>query len=454
MPGSSLRPVPVEVRDFYGRRYRVGETDRELTGRSRRFLLLVAWAGMMAVSVGQYGFGAVLPSLGQVHGWSLQQGCWVLAVWTLCQAATVYPVSRLRDRFRVVPSVTLGIGAVLCATGLVTLANHASFVVVLLNHGVLGGIGAGLVYATCLGVAARWYPERPAGAAFVSGAFAYGAIPFILLAGQFWGVGSIRVVLAGTALVVLVVLVACAVLLKDPPPNWWPAHLDPRAWALDKSVNHGLRYNRPAIRHYSPAELFRNPTGRLLFAAVLCAATVALFDIAYLALFTTERGWSPGFGAAAVGVLAAVSGAARPVAGWAANHRGRGRVLRIALCLGGAAQFVLLTGGEHRIPAILLTGAFLVGAAVGTCYSLLPGLVEGYFGEGPGLANFGLCYGAKAIGGLLGAGLAASLAMSSGHAVAFTVAALLSFAGAGLIGFLRQPGLPRLTMPGMFGMRS
>jgi MFS family permease len=48
------------------------------------------------------------------------------------------------------------------------------------GYSVLGGIGAGLVYATCINMVGKWYPEkRGARTAFVNGGFAYGAVPFI-----------------------------------------------------------------------------------------------------------------------------------------------------------------------------------------------------------------------------------------------------------------------------------
>ncbi|MEU6644140.1 MFS transporter [Saccharomonospora sp. NPDC046836] len=442
-------PVPVlkEIRDYYGRRYRVGQTDRDLLGRSRTWMFWAAWAAMLVASVGQYGYGALMPVLGSTHGWSLAQGGWVLAVWILCQSGTVYPAARLRGRLGVPPAVPMLVGAVLCATGLVTLGGSGSLVVVLLNHGVLGGIGAGLIYGTCLGVVASWYPERPARTAFVGGAFAYGSIPFVVLAGQFATPDGIEAFLGVAGVLVVLLVAAAALLLRDPPDYWWPPHVDPREWALDKSVNRGLRRNRPPIRRYSDAEMVRSPVFRLLYLAVTCLTAVILFDIAHLAVFAVESGWSAGFGAAALAVLAAASGLTRTAEGWASDRFGRRRVVRVALCAGGVAQLLLLSAGQQGSATLLLLGAALAGGAAGACYGLLPGLVEGHFGERPGLPNFGVFYGAKSVGGLLGVALAGYVAGSDGYAVAFLVAAVLSVTGAGLVGALRLPGLPRLPLP-------
>ncbi|RBM23807.1 MFS transporter [Prauserella sp. PE36] len=449
MSGVSFVPKVKEIRDFYGRRYRVGETDRDLLGRSRRWMLWAAWTAMLVASVGQYGFGALMPVLGTTHGWTLAQGGWVLAVWILCQSGTVYPAARLRSRLGLAPAATMLVGAALCAAGLVTLGGSTSFVVVLLNHGVLGGIGAGLVYGTCLGVVAKWYPERPARTAFVSGAFAYGSIPFVVLAGQFARPGSMEAFLGVAGLAVMLLVGAAALILRDPPRYWWPAHVDPRAWALDKSVNPGLRNNRPPIRRYSAAEMVRCPESGLLYLAVTCLAAVILFDIAYLAVFATASGWSAEFGAAALAVLAAASGATRTAEGWAGDRFGRRCVVRVALYAGGVAQLLLLFSGQQGNAPLLLLGAALAGGAAGACYGLLPGLVEGHFGEQPGLPNFGIFYGAKSVGGLIGVALAGYAVSSDGYPVMFVVAAVLSLTGAGLVRFLRQPGRPRLPLPGL-----
>jgi MFS family permease len=408
----------IAIRDFYGRRYRVGETDRALLGRSRSWLLGVAWAAMLAAGIGQYGYAALLPALVRSRGWTWQQGCWVLAIWTVCQGATVYPAARAR----LTPAVTLTVGAVLCAAGLVALFGSSTFAVVLVDHAMLGGVGAGLVYGTCLSVVTRWYPERPSRPALASGAFAYGSLPLLALAADPGELGFLA------AAAVLILVGTSAIVLCNPPEDWWPADVDPKRWALDKTVNPSLRRNRPAIRQYSAGEVVRCPVSRLLYVAVACAAAVALFDIAYLAAFA---------GLLAAGLFACASGIARGGADWAGARFGRRTVLCAVLGLAGLAQLLLLCG------AAVLAGACLAGAAAGACYALLPGVVAGHFGEQLGLPNFGLFYGAKAAGGLTGVLLAAYLGGQAG----FLVTAVLGLVAAALVLSLRQPGRPVLRLP-------
>ncbi len=425
-----------ELQDVYGRRYRVGESDRELLGRSRTWITGLAAAAMLAAGVQQYGFGAIAASLSRTPGWTFGGIVLSLAVWAICQAGAAFPVAWLRDRGLLPAPVAMAAGAVLCAAGLVTLGHATSLLTVFFGYSVLGGLGTGLVYATCIGAVLAWFPDRTGSrAGIVSGAFAAGSVPFVVLATV---VPAARPVLLDvTAAVVLAVIAGCAALLRYPPRNWWPATPEPRAWALDRAHN-----RRPAVRHYRPAELFRCGTTLSLYLVVVPAAAVLLFDLAYLATFTAARS-GPGLAAAALASLAAATGSGRVLIGRFAGRLGRPRILRCALLAGGVAQFVLFFSGEHRHAVGLLLGVALAGLGNGCCYTLLVGLVREYFGEESPAQNFGILYSAKAVGAVVGTGLAA-LAMTG---PGFVAAGLLSLAAAALSGRLAQPGRPGSLLP-------
>jgi MFS family permease len=237
------------------------------------------------------------------------------------------------------------------------------------------------------------------------------------------------------------VIAGCSALLRYPPRHWWPATPEPRAWALDRAHN-----RRPAVRHYRPAELFRCGTTLALYLVVVLAAAVLLFDLAYLATFVAERS-GPGLAAAALALLAAATGSGRVLIGRLADRIGRHRILRFALLAGGVAQFVLFYSGEHRHAVGLLLGVALAGLGNGCCYTLLVGLVREYFGEESAAQNFGILYSAKAVGAVVGIGLAALVVTSHGFVGAFAAAGVLSLAGAVLSGRLTQPGRPKSLLP-------
>ena len=75
-----------EITDANDRVYRVGETDRELLGRSRAWMVWLPWAAMMAISVYEYGYGAAAKSLRDAHHWTMSETFWLLSIWAFFQA--------------------------------------------------------------------------------------------------------------------------------------------------------------------------------------------------------------------------------------------------------------------------------------------------------------------------------------------------------------------------------
>jgi hypothetical protein len=88
-----VMPTPRDVRDVYGRRYRIGEDARELTGHSRRWQLWAAWACMVAISPLQYSFGTAALGLESGRSWGSAQTLWLLALFVACQALVAIPAA-------------------------------------------------------------------------------------------------------------------------------------------------------------------------------------------------------------------------------------------------------------------------------------------------------------------------------------------------------------------------
>ncbi|MEU4764373.1 MFS transporter [Actinosynnema sp. NPDC023794] len=432
-----------EVLDVYGRRYRIGESDHELLGRPRGRTAWLSGIAMLVTGTAQYGFGALVPVLEQ--RWSLVELCWAFALWTACQAGVAFPAAWLRDRGLVPPRTAVVLGAVLGAIGLLTLGSADHLLVVYLGYSLVGGVGTGLVYATCVGTVIRWFPDRVTGRiSLITGAFALGGVPFALAAGLWFDAGNRTAFLSVAALVVLVVVTACGLPLRDPPPNWWPADVDPRHRELRTH-----RSNRPAIRHFKPGEALRSGVLAPMYVTVVFAAAVSLFDLVFLAAFAGAAGGVDNtvFAAVALAVLAASAGAGRILAGRISEAIGRRLTLRLAMATGGLAQLVLLFGGQRQDAVALLVGAGVAGLGTSCCYSLLVGLVREYFGEDTAPLNFAVIYSAKALGGVLGVGLASLVVVSHGYPGPFLTAAVLGVAGAALGGRFSRPGRPRQLLP-------
>src|ERR1700736_6443956 len=225
-----------DVTDANNRVYRVGETDRELLGRSRAWMVWLPWAAMMAVSVYEYGYGAAAKSLRDAHGWSMSQTFWLLSIWAFFQALVAFPAGRLREKGIVSARAAMLAGAVLSAVGFFSIAHSNDLVIAYLGFAVCGGTGVGLVYATCINIVGKWYPERRgAKTGFVCSGFAYGAVPFIFIFSYALHPNTYVWVLDLVGLFMLLVVATCGAFFRDPPKNWWPADVDPVQWAASNS---------------------------------------------------------------------------------------------------------------------------------------------------------------------------------------------------------------------------
>jgi MFS family permease len=421
-----------EVRDHHGRRYRVGEQPRDLIGRSRKATLWLCWAPMLVVGTMQYAYGAAVPAL-VANGHDTGSLLWALAGWAVFQASAGFPVAHLRQRNRVGPRTVMVVGAFLCALGVLSLAHAHTLPGLLAGYAVIGGTGAGLVYAACTSTAGKWFPERAAArVGFVTGAFAYGSTPFVIalvLRPQ-----NVVAALDVFAIVLFVAVLGCGLLLADPPRHWWPAHLDPRQWAL-------TRANRPAARQYSAAEALRTPVLPVMSACLFCAATVSLFNAAFLVLFAASL--APALAAAA---FVATNGAGRALAIPISDRIGCRRTLRWVVTIQAVGQILLLAAVSQESAALVLAGATVAGIGGGAFYPLFAALAREYFGEQRSAEVHGLVYSAKAISGVVGIGLAAVATAQWGFPAALLAAAALSLISAVLCGSLRRPGLPK-TLP-------
>ncbi|MCK2220011.1 MFS transporter [Actinomadura sp. ATCC 31491] len=424
------------IRDWRGRTYLPGPVPAD---RTRMFRL--ALAAMAAISPLQYGFAALLAREGA--------GLTLLAAWIACQAAGALPALRLVRRGRLGVRPALAAGAALSATGLAAagLAGPAAGaaagavmagVVAFAGYALLGGLGAGLVYGVCCEVVASWYPERAAArVGLATGAFGYGAVPFLVWAGL--APGATPAAFLTAAAVAAVAVGAAARRLRPAPALWWPGDLDPRTYALDAAR---LRVTPDAARQFLLPQALRTRALPALALILTCAGAVSVADVVVVA---ATGSW------AAVAVLVALNGAGRSLAMRCSERFGRRRTL--AAVLGSLALGQLLLTAAVAPPAaphpggrevLLWLGAVAAGLGGGAFYPLLASLVREFFGVERHGEIHAVVYSAKALAGA-GAAVLAAAALSA-PATALPVAAALAALPALAALRLRLPGLP-VTLP-------
>src|SRR6202790_5349614 len=429
-----------EITDANGRVYRVGETDRDLLGRSRASMVWLPWIAMMAVSVFEYGYGAAAQTLRHAHGWSLSQTFWLLSIWALFQAGVAFPAGRLREKGNVSGRAPMLAGAVLSAVGFFSIAHSNDLVIAFLGFAVCGGTGVGLVYATCINIVGKWYPERRgAKTGFVCSGFAYGAVPFIFIFSYALHPNTYVWVLDGVGLFMVVVVALCGARLQDPPKNWWPAEIDPVQWATSKSGAESLRKNPPAIRQYTPMEAIKTGMLPLMWLSLGISAGVSLFGISYMVPFAKDLGFGPLIAASSAGVLSVINGTGRTLTGYVSDRLGRKQTLLIVLLVSAVSLVGLLYAGQARNEIAFLAFAFLVGFGGGAFYPMFASLTPDYFGENNNASNYGLVYSSKLLGSVVGIGVGANVIDEWGYTGAYWLPPAGALASAGIAAFLRRP---------------
>jgi MFS family permease len=433
-----------EIIDENGRSYRVGESPHDIMGRSRSWMVWLPWVAMIAVSVFEYGWGAVAGTLRERNGWTFSEAFWLASIWAVFQAGVAFPAGRLREKNIVSAKTAMLVGAGCCGIGYFTIAESGNLLLAFIGYSVLGGAGAGLVYATCVNMVGKWYPEkRGARTGFVNGGFAYGSVPLIYLFSAFLTKDNYSTVLNLVGGYMLIVVGLCGFLFKDPPKSWWPAEVDPISWAKGKAGATGLAKNPPAVKQFSPMEAIRTGMLPLMWVCLVIIGGVSLFGINFQVDFAKESNFGPFVAASSAGVLAIVNGTGRAVVGWASDRIGRRQTLTLVLVIAAVAQFgVLYSGNTHNLP-LFMVFAFLTGFGGGAFYPLFASLVPDYFGENNNAQNYGLVYSAKLVGGVGGGGLAAGVISAWGYTGAYVLAGCIALLSAVLTLFLRQPGLPK-----------
>lgn len=429
-----------ELLDFLGRRYQVGPAPEELMGRSRAWVLWPALAAMGAVGVLQYAYGSLVPGL-LARNWSPMEVFGLLALWTVFQAGAGFPVAYLRERGRICPRSAMLTGAALVPLGPLALTS-SSELIGLLGYSILSGTGAGLVYATCSSTVAKWFPERAAAkTSLTTGAFACGSVPFVIAFAFAGGTGTLSPVLVATALILGLVVVAAGLLLRDPPAHWWPPHLDPRQWALDR------RSPRPPARQFSSREALSTGALPRMYVIVSCASAVSLMDVAFLTVISVDLGLGLLVAAVSTCLLVGVNGVGRALAIGISDRIGLIRTIRAVILLLGVGQLFIAGAVASGSVPLLLLAAILAGAGGGAFYPLFASLAREYFGDRSMLETNAVIYSAKALGGMAGVGLVALVAPMWGYAPVFLLAGGAAIGAAMLCRRLRRPGmLPMLPL--------
>ena len=330
------------------------------------------------------------------------------------------------------PRLVIMFGGVMIAIAWMINAN-ANSLALLYTGAIVGGIGAGAVYGTCVGNALKWFPDRRglAAGATAAGFGAGAALTVVPIASMIAKSGYESAFLTfGIGQGVIVFILA---LFLRPPSVALPAK--------KKQLN--LPQTR---RDFTPPQVLRTPIFWIMYVVFVMVASGGLMTAAQIApiahdfKIANEPVSLAGFQMAALTFAISLDrifdGFGRPLFGWISDHIGREHTMFIAF---GTAAIMLLTLSAYgHIPIVFVLASAVYFGVFGEIYSLFPATSGDTFGVKFATTNNGMLYTAKGTAALL-VPLASIVSASYGWQAVFVIAVLLNATAALLALFIIKP---------------
>jgi OFA family oxalate/formate antiporter-like MFS transporter len=330
------------------------------------------------------------------------------------------------------PRTVIMFGGVMIALAWV-LNSYADTLVLLYIAAIIGGIGAGSVYGTCVGNALKWFPDHRglAAGATAAGFGAGAAITVVPIANMIIASGYQHAFLTfGTGQGAIVILLAF--FLRKPS----------RAMPAKKK-----QLNLPQTKiDFTPPQVLRSPifwVMYLVFVMVAAGGLMAAAQIAPIAhdfKIANEPVGLLGFQMAALTFAISLDrifdGFGRPFFGWLSDQIGREHTMFIAFGTGALMLLTLSVYGHIPIVFVLSTAVYF--GVFGEIYSLFPATSGDTFGVKYATTNNGMLYTAKGTASLL-VPLASLVAANYGWQAVFVIAVALNATAALLAFFVIKP---------------
>lgn len=398
----------------------------------RWWQLVVGVVCMTMIANLQYGWTLFVTPIDDKHHWGRAAIQVAFTLFILTDTWLIPVEGYLVDKFG--PRIVV-VGAGLFVAGSWIINAVADSLPVLYAGAVVGGIGAGAVYGTCVGNALKWFPDRRGLAAGVTamGFGAGSALTVFPIAAMIKTDGYeatfLRFGLAQGAVVFLL--------------GWFL-----RAPGADArvAVRAGAPVQAPS-REYAPMEMLRTPAFWAMYVMFVLMSTGGLVATAQLTPIAKDfriadvpvslAGLTLPALTFALSLDRVLNGISRPLFGWVSDHLGRENTMFLAFALEGVSILLLARFGTDPTAFVLLTA--LVYLAWGEIYSLFPATCGDTYGRKFASANYGLLYTAKGTASLL-VPFSSTIAASSGgwHAV-FIAASTMNFIAAAMALVVLKP---------------
>jgi oxalate/formate antiporter len=358
---------------------------------SRWSQLVFGVACMVAASNIQYSWTQFVPEIQKAHGWERAAIQTAFSIFVVVQTWCTPFVGAMIDRYG--PRALVLFGGVL--TGLAWVINsYATSLPGFYAGSIVGGLGVGAVYATCINNAIKWFPDKRGLAVGLTAAgYGSGTILTVIPISRMIASAGYQSTFFTFGLIQGVVIVAFASLLRGP-------------------VAGAVTYKAAVAqsrRHYTLGEALRTPVFWVMLAMFTGTVTGGLMAVAQLSVIAEDlgvRNVEMNFGFFTMAALpfalmmnTIVNGISRPVFGSLSDHIGREQVMFIAFSLEALGILALGWYGSDPWAFVVLSG--IVFFAWGEVYSLFSATAGDTFGTKNIGTIYGLLYCAKGIAALL-----------------------------------------------------
>jgi len=380
---------------------------------------------MVMIANLQYGWTLFVNPINKTHGWSIaaiQLAFSIfIAVETWLTPIHGWIVDHLGPRRG--PRLVVGFGGIMVALGWVTAA-QANSLALLYFSSIVGGVGGGAIYASSVGHAVKWFPDRR-GLAVGLAAAGYGAgaavtiVPIRYVIDNF----GYEAAFFWFGLLQGGVVFAIAWLLRGPEADDLPLLPAPKVLQ--------------SVRNYSPSEVLKSPVFWLLYLMFVMVSASGLMATAQIAPIAKDLNVADTvllFGATTLTVALLVdniaNGMARPLFGWISDNIGREYTMSIAFGLGGVAYWLL--GEFGTLPWAFVVFAAAIFLTWGEIFSLFPSTCTDTFGPKFATVNLSLLYTAKGTSAFLIPVANIVKAEAGDWNMVFLIATIMNFAVVGL----------------------
>ena len=330
------------------------------------------------------------------------------------------------------PRLVIMFGGIMIALAWV-INSYADSLVLLYAAAIVGGIGAGAVYGTCVGNALKWFPDRRglAAGATAAGFGAGAAITVVPIANMIATSGYQSAFFTfgiGQGLIVFIVS-----FFLRPPSAAMPTKKK--------------QLNLPQTKvDFTPPQVLRSPIFWVMYLVFVMVASGGLMAAAQIAPIArdfkiadspvTLAGFQMAALTFAISLDRIFDGFGRPLFGWISDTIGREHTMFIAF--GTAALMLLTLSAYGHVPIIFVLATAVYFGVFGEIYSLFPATSGDTFGVKYATTNNGMLYTAKGTASLL-VPLASIVSTSFGWQAVFVIAVALNATAALLALFVIKP---------------